>query len=66
MGTKQEQGIPDEEMRRTAGDLIQVAVQAFMKIHDVDRKTAQRWREQSWPASKRKLASLGKPANSGP
>lgn len=39
---KHEQSIPDEEMRRTADDLIQVAIQAFMKLHDVDRKTAQR------------------------
>jgi len=31
------------EMRRTAKDLIQVAIQAFMKMHGVDRKAAQRW-----------------------
>ena len=43
MRQKREQSNPDEEMRRTADDLIQVAIQAFMKMHDVDRKTAQQW-----------------------
>jgi hypothetical protein len=31
------------EMRRTANDLIQIAIRAFMKMHGVDRKAAQRW-----------------------
>jgi hypothetical protein len=43
MGRKKEQGTPDEGMRRAASDLIQVAIQVFMKIQGVDRKTAQRW-----------------------
>ena len=32
-----------EEMRRTACDLIQDAILAFMKRHGVDRETALRW-----------------------
>ena len=43
MRRKNEQPNPDEEMRRTANDLIQVAIQAFMKMHGVDRKAAQQW-----------------------
>lgn len=42
MGRKNEQRHPDEEMRRTANDLIQVAIEVFMKMHGVDRKTAER------------------------
>ena len=42
MGQKRKQPNLDREMRRTADDLIQVAIQAFMKMHGVDRKTAQR------------------------
>jgi len=43
MGRKKGQRNPDEEMRRTAGDLIEVAIHVFMKMHGVDRKTTQRW-----------------------
>jgi len=43
MGRKHEQSHPNDEMRRTAHDLIQVAIQSFMKLHRVERKTAQRW-----------------------
>jgi hypothetical protein len=42
-GRKKAQPNPDEEMRRTACGLIQVAIQAFMKLHGVDRETALRW-----------------------
>ena len=42
-GRKEEQPNPDEEMRRTARGLIQVAIQKFMKMHGVDRETAVRW-----------------------
>lgn len=42
-GTKARATNPDEEMRRTANDLIQVAIAVFMKMHSVGRKTAQRW-----------------------
>lgn len=42
-GRKKEQPNADEEMRRTACDLVQVAIQAFMKMHGVDRETALRW-----------------------
>jgi hypothetical protein len=31
------------DMRGTANDLIQIAIRAFMKMHGVDRKAAQRW-----------------------
>jgi hypothetical protein len=43
MGRKNEQPNPDKEMRRTAHDLIQVAIQAFMKMHGVERKAAEQW-----------------------
>lgn len=43
MGRKSKQPNPDEEKRRTAADLIQVAIRVFMKMHDVERETAQRW-----------------------
>ena len=43
MRRKHEQSKPDEEMRRTAGDLIQVAIRIFMKMHGVDWETAQPW-----------------------
>lgn len=43
MARKNKQPNPDEEMRRTAHDVTQVAIQVFMKMHGVDRKTAQQW-----------------------
>jgi hypothetical protein len=66
MGRKKEQCTPDEEMRRTAGDLIQVAIQAFMKIHGVDLKTAQRWIASAVVnAQTGKLPSLDKSSKTG-
>ena len=43
MKRKTEQPNPDEAMGKTASALIDVAIKAFMKVHEVDRKTAQRW-----------------------
>ena len=43
MRQKNEQPNPDEAMRRAASALIDVAIKAFMKMHAVDRETAQRW-----------------------
>jgi len=43
MKRKTEQPNLDEGMRKTAVALIDVALAAFMKVHDVDHKTAQRW-----------------------
>ena len=43
MRQKNEQPNPDKAMRKAASALIDVAIRAFMKMHGVDRETAQRW-----------------------
>jgi len=43
MRQKREQPNPDEAMRKTASALIDVAIRAFMKMHGINRETAQRW-----------------------
>jgi hypothetical protein len=59
------------EMRRTANDLIQVATPAFMKMHGVDRKTAQRWimgaivTAAKWKTPKSRQVCYFRPTNLG-
>lgn len=43
MRPKSEQRNPDQAMRKTASALIDVAIRAFMKMHGINRETAQRW-----------------------
>jgi len=43
MRQKSKQPNPDEKMRKTASALIDVAIRAFMKMHGINRETAQRW-----------------------
>jgi hypothetical protein len=43
MRPKSEQPKPDEAMRKTASALIDVAIRAFMKMHGINRETAERW-----------------------
>jgi hypothetical protein len=43
MRQKSEPPNPDKAMRKAANALIDVAIRAFMKMHGVDRATAERW-----------------------
>ena len=43
MGPRIEEAHPDDAMRATADSLVRIATKAFMRMHDVDFETAQRW-----------------------